>query len=171
MFIRRSSIEKKSNRVQFATWKEASRRDITGGVAGAWSPGGRRRGWRSGGAGRRGRCGTGPLRSLCILAVGYGSDGHRAPRGWTVNEIPSTPGRWRPQRHQRASREPGSWRARPGRGHGPRFEAVVAPGVAHRRRRRRRRHQTPRAARRSAWRVRAPAGRCPVVDDHRVYSE
>ena len=27
-----------SNRVQFATWKEASRRDITGGVAGACSP-------------------------------------------------------------------------------------------------------------------------------------
>ena len=27
-----------SNRVQFATWKEASRRDITGGAAGACSP-------------------------------------------------------------------------------------------------------------------------------------
>ena len=55
-----------------------------------------------GGAGRRGRCGAGALRSLrinrvlvsrLILAVGYGSDGRRAPRGWTVNEIPSTPGR------------------------------------------------------------------------------
>ena len=62
------------------------------------------------------------------------------------------------QRHPRASQEPGSWRARPGRGHGPHFDATVAPGVAHRRRCwRRRRHRTPRAARGCPWRVRAPA--------------
>jgi hypothetical protein len=60
-------------------------------------------GGRRDGAGRRGRCGTGALRSLrmiassasCfILTAGYGSDGCYVPRGWTVNEIPSTPGRW-----------------------------------------------------------------------------
>ena len=59
-------------------------------------------GGRRDGAGRRGRCGAGALRSLrmiassasCfILTAGYGSDGFHVPRGWTANEIPSTPGR------------------------------------------------------------------------------
>ena len=54
----------------------------------------------------------------CIVAVGCGSNGPRLPTGWTVNEIPSTPGRHRPplgcrmrrRGHPPASREPATKR-------------------------------------------------------------
>ena len=57
---------------------------------------------RRGGAGKR-------VRVRCILSVGCRSDGRRAPMGWTVNEIPSTPdGNWlgyRPLPGRRARRQ------------------------------------------------------------------
>jgi len=88
-----------SNRVQFATWKEASRRDITGGVAGACSPeGGGVAGEAAAPAAEDGAALE--LRSLRIhrvlglllnssrrIRIGWPS----CTQGWTVNQIPSTP--------------------------------------------------------------------------------